>query len=106
MCFTNICHYYTAAGDGKVKVLEDGVEKELPISLASILVFATGASESPPMGFAERPSIVFQGNEGDLPLASTCSNVLYLPTTHWNDYDAFKYKFVFAITCAVGFGQV
>jgi len=41
-----------------VKVLEDGVEKELLISLASILVFATGASEIPPMGFAERPSIV------------------------------------------------
>jgi len=56
-----ICHYYTAAGDGKVKVLEDRVEKELPISSASILVFATGASEFSPMGFAERQSNVFQG---------------------------------------------
>jgi len=34
MCFTSICHYYTAAGDGKVKVLEDRVEKGPPLVLA------------------------------------------------------------------------
>ena len=54
-------YYYTADGDGKVTVMEDGVEKVPPISLAYILVFATGAAETPPMGFDECPSIVFNG---------------------------------------------
>ncbi len=95
-----------AGSDGTITVLEDGVEKKLPMSIPDILVFTTGASEVPPMGFTECPSIAFKESGCDLPSASTCSNVLYMPTIHWNNYDMFKYKFVFAITCAVGFGQV
>ena len=90
-------------------MLEDGEEKKLPLSLSDILTFATGASVIPPMGFAEHPSVVFKTVEeagNDLPSASTCSNILYLPTAHWKNYELFKYKLAFAVTCSVGFGQV
>ena len=88
-----------------MSVVEDGEEKKLPLTLSDILVFATGAAHVPPMGWSEHPYIEFK-TSCDLPSASTCSNRLYIPTTHWEDYDTFKYKFVFAVNCAVGFGQV
>ena len=68
-------------------------------------MFATGADEVPPMGFSDEPTIVFESGN-DLPTASTCTNTLYIPTMHNTNYEMFIYKFVFAIVCAVGFGQV
>ena len=59
-----------SASDGQITVLKDGEEKNLPLSLSDIPTFATGASVIPPMGFAERPSIVFKTVEeagNDLP---------------------------------------
>ena len=91
---------------GEVAVDEDGETKDIPLSLVDILVFATGASSLPPMGFDEQPSITFKKEGGEFPTSSTCTNTLYLPTVHSNNYKAFKYKFVFALTGAVGFGQV
>ena len=99
------CVYTFAENDGILLVVEDGKEKRLSLTLEDILVFSTGASCVPPMGWSEQPKIEFK-KEGDLPSASTCSNSLYLPTANWDNYDIFKYKFVFGINCAVGFGQV
>lgn len=94
-------------GNGEVNVFDNGDSQILPLSLEDILIFATGAANIPPMGFVEQPSIVFKEDSGkDLPTASTCSNTLYIPTVHYNDYDKFKYKFVLGVTCAVGFGNV
>ena len=69
-----------------MSVVEDGEEKKLPLTLSDILVFATGAAHVPPMGWSEQPCIEFK-TSCDLPSASTCSNRLYIPTTHWEDYD-------------------
>ena len=86
-------------------MVEDGEKKWLPLTLEDILVFSTGASSIPPLGWSEQPRIEFK-TECDLPSASTCSNCLYIPTANWDNYDIFKYKFAFGINCAVGFGQV
>ena len=81
----------------------------MPLLPVDVHVFTTGAAHIPPMGWSEQPSIAFKttlDTGSDLPSASTCVNRLFLPTTHWDNYDVFKYKFVFAVNCAVGFGQV
>lgn len=88
-----------------MSVVEEGEEKKLPLTLEDILVFATGASQVPSMGWSEQPRIEFN-KDGDLPSSSTRSNCLYIPTANADNYNAFKYKFVFAVNCAVGFGQV
>ena len=65
---------------GEVVTENEGTAK---ISLEDILIFATGASEIPPMGFDEQPSVAFKPKgefeAGGLPSASTCANRLYLP---------------------------
>ena len=91
-------------------VMEDGESKVLRLSLEDILIFATGAAGIPPLGFEQQPSIAFKavhdGLLSDLPTASTCSNTLYMPTVNHNNCIKFKYNFVFAVSCAVGFGKV
>ena len=63
---------------------------EIGISFKDILIFTTGASDVPPMGFSPTPTIQF--NDGmKFPLASTCSNVLTLPLNQ--TYDEFKDNF-------------
>ena len=90
---------------GELLVMEDGEEKRLSLSLEDILVFATAAACVPPMGWSEQPRIEFK-TDCDLRSSSTCSNCLYIPTLNWGNCDIFKYKFVFGVNCAVGFGQV
>ena len=70
-------------------LLEGGV---FPCTLADVLIFWTGASSPPPLGF-EVPSIdddrqppgrplvvTFYNESGRLPYASTCGLQLWLPT--------------------------
>ena len=106
-CFGIFVMFPLLASTGSITVTEDGEQKELPLSLGDILAFTTGAAEVPPLGFDVQPNIKFNsGLHSDLPLASTCSNTLYLPVVHSNDNELFKYRFALAINCAVGFGQV
>ena len=52
------------------------------ISLAHILMFATGADEEPPLGFKIQPSIIFveaATSDSFLPTANTCICSLTLP---------------------------
>ena len=109
LCYVTSYFSTFSASNGHISVIEDGEEKKLLVSLSDVLVFVTGAADVPPVEFEENPSIMFKSAveaTSDLPSASTCSNTLYLPMVHCNDYDTFKYKFVFALTCAIGFGQV
>ena len=65
--------------------MEEGKEKEICVTLADIPIFATGASQIPPIGFTEQPTIKFQPSNEEVclfPTASTCSNELLLPTAH------------------------
>lgn len=86
---------------------DDGEEIDIHVNLEDILVFATGAAKIPPMGFGEQPTVAFKKRHeagSALPSASTCTNRLYLPAH--DTYEAFRYKFLFGVTCAVGFGNV
>ncbi|XP_041916321.1 G2/M phase-specific E3 ubiquitin-protein ligase-like isoform X2 [Alosa sapidissima] len=76
--------------------------------LASILIFATGASRIPPLGFSPRPSVEFLHKEHGtdttykLPIANTCINCLKLPLhTTYND---FQENIDFALDNTHGFG--
>jgi hypothetical protein len=48
------------------------------VSLRDILIFATGASKIPPMGFSPQPTLSFW--EDVRPKANTCGTVMFLPT--------------------------
>uniref|UniRef100_A0A672G425 HECT domain-containing protein n=1 Tax=Salarias fasciatus TaxID=181472 RepID=A0A672G425_SALFA len=55
------------------------------MTVQTILVFATGASETPPIGFSPAPSIEFLRDDSHgystnmFPIANTCINCLKLP---------------------------
>ena len=62
--------------------LQDVNDQEAEFKFEEMLVFITGASSIPPLGFAEQPTINFytiENNIRRLPWSSTCSNTLYLP---------------------------
>ena len=58
-------------------------------NLSVLLVFSTGTSSSPPLGFANEPVIEF--TEGEFPKANMCAPILYLPLGH-SDNETFKEK--------------
>jgi hypothetical protein len=82
--------------------------EEFHLTLEDILVFATGVSAIPPIGFIPHPSIVFHEAKNSLsPMANTCTNTLKLPLKICNtSYEVFKYNFVYGIANTAGFGQV
>jgi hypothetical protein len=81
-------------------LLETGTE-EMSLTLEDILVFLTGSSEIPIMGFDPKPAMEFTENSV-FPMASTCSNTLILPLGI-SDYDRFKYNMGFGIINSPGF---
>ena len=70
-------------------------------NLNQVLIFATGASVPPPMGFDNTPSLEFV--HGEFPKANTCAPVLYLPLGH-HEFDHFKEKMDFGILNSPCFG--
>ena len=74
-----MCAIIFADYRGTLKVADsEGKEEEHYITLDSIIVFATGMAEEPPLGFSPKPSLLFQ--EGTtFPSANTCANHLRLP---------------------------
>ena len=62
---------------------------EASASLEDVLVFITGASVPPPMGFETTPTIEFA--DGNLPKANTCATTLHLPIVY-EEYEVFKEK--------------
>ncbi|MBN3289473.1 G2E3 ligase, partial [Polypterus senegalus] len=72
-------------------------------SLEDILVFSTGVSSIPPIGFHPKPTINFLHNESPYPIAQTCTNSLSIPIH--KTYDKFKYHMNFGILNSTGFGQ-
>ncbi|XP_068671668.1 G2/M phase-specific E3 ubiquitin-protein ligase-like isoform X2 [Montipora foliosa] len=83
--------------------LQDCEARQASATLEEVMIFATGASEIPAIGFESTPTIHFL--EGDrLPKANTCGTILYLPLMH-EDYDDFKKFMDFGILNTPGFGQ-
>ena len=93
----NIMHNFS-------RMLEDCDNGLLNFSCSDILIFTTGVSSVPPLGFSPLLTISFTAAEG-LPTASTCANVLRIPTK-LQDYDDFKGAFDLAIRGCQGFGPV
>ena len=58
---------------GKIICEEDGDKDEFCVELSDVLMFATGSSAIPPLGFKPTPSLFFHSN-GPLPTANTCTN--------------------------------
>ena len=75
---------------------------ECDVTLQDVLVFFTGSSAIPPLGFPVIASLNFN-DENPYPSASTCSISLTLPTKY-SAFSDFKQKFVFAMTGHGGFG--
>ena len=71
------------------------------VNLNEVLVFSTGASVPPIMGFDNTPSLEFV--EGQLPKANTCAPVLYLPLGN-QEFEQFKERMDFAILNSPCFG--
>ena len=73
------------------------------ITLSDVLIFATGASRIPPMGFCPEPSLSFW--EHARPKANTCANVLYLPTaTEVENFNKFQEMMEEAVMNSPSFG--
>lgn len=98
-----MCYLIT---DGDCKIGEDHV------TLPDLLVFATGASQIPSLGFDEGPTLEFmhdpqEGNNGSFispyPIARTCTNLIKLPVMH-KKFEDFKRYMLEGILCAKGFG--
>lgn len=74
------------------------------LTLEGILVFTTGASAVPPMGFDLTPRIIFHSTS-PFPKANTCVPSLSLPLCI-KEYECFKYKMAFGILNTAGFSDV
>ena len=59
------------------------------VTLEMILIFFTGASSVPVLGWPTKPELHFSSTNL-LPTASTCALELVLPTAHYNKYEDFK----------------
>ncbi|XP_014671671.1 PREDICTED: G2/M phase-specific E3 ubiquitin-protein ligase-like [Priapulus caudatus] len=81
--------------------VEDCEDPVNTVQLRDVLIFSTALEREPPMGFHPTPTIEFV--DGLLPKASTCMNVLYLPTSH-DSYDKFSEWMKEGIIGAHGFG--
>lgn len=74
------------------------------VSLEDLLIFTTGCSTVPPLGFKSTPSIEFlHGTDKIFPEASTCGLVLKLPVKQL-DYLDFKNSMTFGIKNGQVFG--
>jgi hypothetical protein len=74
------------------------------VTLEDILIFTTGASAIPPLGFEPNPTINFVEWEC-LPFASSCENIIHFPKTLIN-YNRYKERMSFALCGSHGFGCV
>ncbi|KAM3623428.1 uncharacterized protein V6R79_011030 [Siganus canaliculatus] len=81
--------------------LLDTEEKQTGLSLAEILMFATGLSSLPPSGFNPRPKLVFQ-RVSRFPCSRTCANTMEIPLSM--TYEEFQKDMDFGIKNAPGFG--
>ena len=78
-----------------------GDDTELGVS--DCLRFFTGAKQVPPVGFDVDSTLNFN-NSSVYPTASTCPQILTLPSQYYDDYAKFKDKMLYALSNHGGFG--
>ena len=70
------------------------------------MIFFTGASAVPILGFTGTPTLVFLDIPDKLPTASTCDLHLRIPVAHGEDFTSFKDWMELGIMGNSGFGEV
>ena len=84
-----LCDYgikYLSYSESTVHSL-NGEERAVTLNLGGLLAFITGADRLPPMGFSDVPLLQFNHDPTfRLPVVSTCTPSLILPTTHNASY--------------------
>lgn len=71
--------------------------------MEDVLVFFSGSSCIPPLGFDKQPTISFN-HDGTLATASTCDLQLRLPVVH-DSYEKFKEAMLLSLKGHDGFGS-
>lgn len=79
-------------------------EINVPLTLSDVLVFGTGASCEPPMGFHPKLRVGFRDRSRYF-IANTCTNTIYLPREEMT-YITFTYYAAFSLANSAGFGQL
>lgn len=92
--------------DGTVTPLQPSTDEEvatrgwMKIDCSDILMFFTGASSIPILGFKDPPTLEFllgpTKKHNLMPEANTCGPVLFLPVAN-TSYEVFVAKFVYAV---------
>ena len=81
---------------GTLKVVDpNGKEEQHHITLESIVVFATGMPEEPPLGFSPKPALLFQ-KDTIFPSANTCANQMCIPIQKMT-FEEFKYNVTYMV---------
>ncbi len=74
------------------------------VELEDLLIFFSGARQEPPVGFGQKPTLVFLADESNMATASTCTLILRIPIH--SDYLTFKHYFTLSLKGHNGFGIV
>ena len=70
-------------------------------------MFFSGADHVPPLGFSSKPKVSFLHDQSSkFCTASTCDIRLRLPTSHGEDYEAFRDALIMSFKDNDGFGVV
>lgn len=80
------------------------IDGDVQCSAEHILIFLSGASSFPPLGFNKKPTLSFI--HGILATSSTCDIQLRLPLEHGSDYSKFRDAMLLSIHGHDGFGGV
>ena len=78
---------------------------DVDCSLEDILIFFSGASQVPPLGFEKHPTLTFN-HYGRLATAFTCDVQLRIPTIHGRSYANFREALILSVKGHDGFGGV
>lgn len=90
--------YKLSFADANVQTIDgDAVMPE------DVLIFFTGAEIEPPLGYDQKPKLLFSWEK--LASASTCSLRLTLPLEHYASYESFKDSMVLSLKGHDGFGK-
>ena len=81
------------------------IDGKFDCKLQDVLIFFTGASCVPPVGFEKQPKVVFLSNQAVLSTSSTCDLILRLPIKY-KEYNDFRDAMLMALIDNDGFGGV
>ena len=99
--------FFCIATKGMLQLKDSsGSIESFNLQFQDILVFVTGATHPPPIGFQKQPKIQFH-NDGPFPRANTCANTLILSVMQpMPDTDSYAYYLAFGILNTAGFGSI